>query len=243
MLVHLAQNTVVSYTRDFVSIRERDEILAVVSRCQLPIYTSNYSEDVDTTGNPIHTTMYMQTNNIFETKLKWLHRRIVNLVTKVNNANDWGFDINAKTLLNVRVAEYHEMFERGSLSDSQHYDIGSIITVDIMLEEAKRGALFQTLESVSTNMRSCTQGEDICKDTDNTLINIVRNEDKVKTSLKHHPFHVGDALVFVSHKYHCVSELLEGRRKVLVVELWSGKKRTCGHRCDDPMSKCTFIDS
>ena len=34
----------------------------------------------------------------------------------------------------MRVAEYHEMEMGGSLSDVYHYDIGSLVTVDIMLE-------------------------------------------------------------------------------------------------------------
>ena len=33
---------------------------------------------------------------------------------------------------------------------------------------------------------------------------------------------MGDALVFLSHKYHCVSELTRGTRHVMVCELWQG---------------------
>ena len=32
----------------------------------------------------------------------------------------------------------------------------------------------------------------------------------------------GDALVFLSHKYHCVSRLTRGTRQVMVCELWQG---------------------
>lgn len=40
--------------------------------------------------------------------------------------------------------------------------------------------------------------------------------------LKPHQFELGDALVFVSHKYHCVAPVTAGRRRVLVTELFSG---------------------
>jgi len=41
----------------------------------------------------------------------------------------------------------------------------------------------------------------------------------------------GDAVVFVSHKYHCVMPLTHGQRRVLVVEFWRGPARQCPHRC------------
>ena len=40
--------------------------------------------------------------------------------------------------------------------------------------------------------------------------------------LKPYQFELGDALVFVSHKYHCVAPVTAGRRRVLVTELFSG---------------------
>ena len=35
----------------------------------------------------------------------------------------------------------------------------------------------------------------------------------------------GDAMVFVSHKRHCVQPLRRGRRRVLVAEFWHGESR------------------
>lgn len=58
-----------------------------------------------------------------------------------------------------------------------------------------------------------------------------------------HSFEQGDALVFVSHKHHRVTPLREGVRKVLVVEVWAGVKRRCGHRCDVPQGACCFVDN
>ena len=37
-----------------------------------------------------------------------------------------------------------------------------------------------------------------------------------------HAWEQGDALVFLSHKYHCVSELTGGTRQVMVCEFWEG---------------------
>ena len=59
-------------------------------------------------------------------------------------------------------------------------------------------------------------------------------------TLLDHPWEQGDALFFLSHKYHCVSELTRGTRSVMVSELWQGtendtpsrdeKERWVGHR-------------
>jgi hypothetical protein len=103
----------------------------------------------------------------------------------------------------------------GSLPYPKHYDIGSLITIDIMLQEPTEGAQFQTLE-LSDDGKAPTQ------------------------YLKTHPFSAGDALVFVSHKYHSVTRLEAGNRKVLVVEFWHGLQRKCGHRCDKNFGICTF---
>ena len=228
MDVHIAQNSAVVRLQNFVNASERQEIMDVVAKSQLPAYTSNYEEDLNSEGDPIHTTMYLQTDDIFERELHWLFKRLLTHIRNINQVKAWGFDIGARSSFNVRVAEYHEMFVGGLLSDSHHYDIGSLITVDIMLEEAVEGALFQTLEAAPQN----------CK-----IVDRKQESDNGENSeiLLQHEFHAGDAIVFVSHKYHCVSQLIKGRRKVLVVEFWSGKKRTCGHRCDNPTKSCSFV--
>lgn len=51
---------------------------------------------------------------------------------------------------------------------------------------------------------------------------------EVDGSLKQHQFELGDALVFVSHKYHCVGPVTAGRRRVLVTELFCGNGTTGG---------------
>ena len=50
----------------------------------------------------------------------------------------------------------------------------------------------------------------------------------------------GDAVAFVSHKYHCVTPVLSGERKVCVCEIWAGEERVCPHRCKRRHSACVF---
>jgi len=53
-----------------------------------------------------------------------------------------------------------------------------------------------------------------------------------------HRFDMGDALVFASHKRHCVTPVLSGTRRVLVMELWCGEPRQCAHRCESHWGHC-----
>lgn len=205
-----AQKTVVSRTANFLTEQEQQEILRTVTSLELPRYTNSPTDDVDYYGNPIHTTTYLQHNSLFLERLPWLHHKVLKLVQRVNCLHNWGFSLKPRTF-SLRVAEYHEMCKGGALSNKYHYDIGSLITVDIMLEEPQRGACFQTLEANGTVI--------------------------------HHPFCRGDALIFVSHKYHNVSPLERGRRKVLVLEFWNGVVPVCGHRCDLHFGQCHFVDN
>ena len=45
-----------------------------------------------------------------------------------------------------------------------------------------------------------------------------------------HEFRRGDALVFPSHKYHCVQPVGAGMRQVMILEFWVGEERDCNHR-------------
>ena len=224
MSVEKAQMSKVVRLRGFLSIHEISVILEIVKRSGLPCYTSNQYEDVSELGAPLHTTMYLQTDNFFQNKLYWLQKKIIKIVKKVNKISDWGFHIDDNKSFNIRVAEYHEMFKGGSLRDSQHYDIGSLITVDIMLQEATDGGFFSTLE------RSVDADCNISFD----------ERPNGEEYLRLQKFKLGDALVFVSHKYHCVSPVIAGYRKVLVIELWNGPRPTCGHRCDDSTGNCHY---
>jgi hypothetical protein len=217
MALKNAQRTAVVRIPQFLSRQEVEAVLEATNGSKLPAYTSNYGEDIDDSGSPVHTTTYLQSRRFFYKRLRWLFKRIRRAAVKQCDKNNWGFS-HRNSFFNVRVAEFHDMRIGGSLPFAEHYDVGSLVTVDILLEKAKAGAQFQTLE--------CCTGQDT------TL-----------GELKNHEFEVGDALVFVSHKYHSVTPLTEGKRKVLVVEFWHGNRRRCGHRCDKPFGICTFRDS
>ena len=96
----------------------------------------------------------------------------------------------------------------GSLAFPTHHDTGSLVTIDVMLSDASE---FEG-------------GQFSTKEADGTV--------------RSHPFDKGDALCFVSHKYHHVEPVSAGRRRVLVMELWEGEERTCAHRCEQRTGHC-----
>ena len=53
-------------------------------------------------------------------------------------------------------------------------------------------------------------------------------------------FMAGDAIVFPSRKYHCVQPVTSGVRRVLIMELWCGEERNCGHRCEQHWGNCDY---
>ena len=123
-------------------------------------------------------------------------RKIVEKVEEQARTNWRSIDVKN---LSVRCVEYHKQVAPGpGISDFKHYDMDSVFTVDIMLSQPDSftGGVFQTLE------------------VDNSII-------------KHEKFgaHAGDAVAFVSHKFHAVGKVEMGTRRVLVVEFW---------RCDKP---------
>ena len=111
----------------------------------------------------------------------------------------------------VRCVEYHQVQLGGALPEHTHMDRGSLATVDILLSEPGvdfEGGEFRTLESDGTLLPHQFGGRD----------------------------RPGDALLFVSHKYHCVQPVCKGLRRVLVIELWLGPDRDCEHRCNHPQA-------
>ena len=105
--------------------------------------------------------------------------------------------------VNLRCAEYHTVTPPGNLAFERHYDHGSLITIDIMLSDA------------------------------NAFDGGVFETSEPGDYLLQHPFEKGDLLLFLSHKYHCVSPVERGTRNVLVAELWEGSEREpADGRCD-----------
>ena len=199
MDVATAQRTQVVRLEKFLSL-EDIEMIHAVAKAELA------SIDGATNGAlEAHTdswkVLYLQYNNTFQRKLPALRRRILDTVRQVDKSQKWCLFDNVDHV-NIRVVEYHQMDEFGELSDPKHYDLNSLLTIDIMLSEddAFEGGDLQTQEADGT--------------------------------LKKHEFKQGDALVFVSHKYHCVGRVRSGRRNVMVLEFWYGPERQCSHRCE-----------
>jgi len=103
---------------------------------------------------------------------------------------------------NVRCAEYHVHFGPSpALPDLHHHDTDSLVTMDIML----------------------TDSSDFQGGVFQTL--------EADSTMKPVTWSAGDALVFVSHKYHSVQKVSAGERRVLVLEFWRGPECRCPHRC------------
>ena len=144
--------------------------------------------------------LYLQSDDTFQQKLPGLRQRILEAVRQVDK-NNWRLFDNVDHV-NIRVVEYHQMDEYGELADPRHYDLNSLLTMDIMLSED-----------------GSFEGGDL-------------QTEEVDGTLKKHEFRQGDALIFVSHKYHCVDRVRSGRRNVMVLEFWYGPERQCSHRCE-----------
>lgn len=156
-------------------------------------------------------TSYLHTDGIFHNEFPDIHSKIRRAIFDIDVAN-WGLLAKYKNAqeLNFRTVEFHEYGQKGCLSAAEHYDAGSLITMDIML--ASSGFDF-------------TGGEFFTLEADGS--------ESVPT------FELGDALFFVSHKPHNVRPVIKGRRSVMVVEMWHGPERFCAHRCLDPQS-CSY---
>lgn len=117
----------------------------------------------------------------------------------------------AGSSINIRVVEWHEYWHEATLCQREHFDRGSLITVGMMLS--------------STD------------DFEGGAFQTLEADGTMKT----HTYEQGDALVFVSHKYHCVAPVTNGKRNVMIVELWRGPERHCAHRCTEPvLAQCPY---
>jgi len=148
---------------------------------------------------------FLHTDSWLSRKLPWLMSKVSKSVLDIN-AQNWQLE---SADINLRVAEFHEQQGPSSgLPDPKHYDMDSLITIDINLSDEFEGGSFQTLESDGL--------------------------------MKQYSFNPGDALLFVSSKYHCVAPVTAGIRNVLVMEYWSGPSRGCPHRCESLAKRCVL---
>jgi len=161
------------------------------------------------------TTHYLHTSAWFQRTFPALHNRLANAVVAVDRER-WGLLDAAPCAARLgrpvaRTIELHTVHAGGSLADPTHFDSGSLWTLDVML--AKPGEDFS--------------GGEFQTPEDNGQM------------LKHY-FGRGDAVVFVSHKQHCVAPVTRGRRQVLVIEFWHGEARECAHRCTERWGPCAY---
>lgn len=94
--------------------------------------------------------------------------------------------------LSIRVVEHWIYNVGGGLVDNFHYDVDSVITIVALLSDSN--------------------------DYEGGLFRTYESND---THLIH-SMNQGDAICFVSHKFHNITPLLKGIRKSLVIELWQG---------------------
>ena len=159
-------------------------------------------------SNPTWKTMYLHSSDkSFQNEvLSSLKKRLVDAAFAADREEGWNLTTQVSHQVNSRTIEFHEGTKGAGLIDANHFDGGSLITIDLML--SKPGVDFQ-------GGRFSTNGQQLS-------------------------FDEGDLLIFVSHKHHWVTEVTEGRRNVLVMELWDGHERTCAHRCLKRFGECRY---
>lgn len=160
-------------------------------------------------------TRYLHTNGKFKEKAPALLAKLKEAAMVADSSPEgWGLLRGIKTpkRLQPRVIEHHIVSEGGSLHDPFHYDEGSILTIDVMLADPDVDF----------------EGGKFCT---------MEGPGEFRT----HLFGKGDALVFVSHKYHCIKPVLNGLREVLVMELWEGRACQCAHRCEVRWGTCAHV--
>jgi predicted 2-oxoglutarate/Fe(II)-dependent dioxygenase YbiX len=94
--------------------------------------------------------------------------------------------------LSIRVAEHWEYSVGGGLVDPHHYDVDSVLTIVALLSD-----------------ESTFEG--------GTFRTLEADDSQLE-----HPMAQGDVICFVSHKYHNVVPVTEGKRCSFVMELWQG---------------------
>lgn len=152
-------------------------------------------------------TLFLQSAQGFDERLAWLTAKLKALAAATSRSEGWGIiEEFEPSEVNLRVVEYHEYTAGGKLLDPEHCDHGSLVTIDVMLADHE----------------SFTGGE-LC---------VTEGGDGSDGDMVPQRFEQGDALVFVSHKRHCVQAVQSGRRCVLVAEFWNGSIRHCPCRCE-----------
>ena len=144
---------------------------------------------------------FLQTDNFFAEHAPDLLARFTDIAKSIALEEKWLTPARAERL-QARVIEWHQQDAPGpGIPDPRHYDMDSLITVDVMCSEPGQDFLGGQLQTLEVD------------------------------GLKEHSFKLFDVLVFQAHKYHCVAPVVKGCRCALVLEFWDGPQRVCPHRC------------
>lgn len=212
----VAQRTRAVRRPRLLSEAEIEELLRAVE-CMRRDGAGRYARDasgVQQLGAAPWETVYLHTDGGFGRHCAGLRQKLLDEARAVDREQGWGLLRDREAScgpIRFRTAEYHEVTVDGALPNPRHFDGGSLVTIDVMLERPGvdfEGGAFTTEE-----------------------------EDG---SVTEHTFERGDATFFVSHKYHSVQPVTAGRRAVLVCELWHGPERSCAHRCLQRTGECDY---
>ena len=220
MPIHAAQRTAVIRVAGALSAAEVKQLLTAHSllrgTCGVLRTKSKSAGGHSVEGRGNWGTTYLHTDGNFARIFPHVRQKIFDLAATVDREQGWNLLTTAPSPPQLRCVELHTVGPGGSLPERTHYDHGSLITVDILLSNVSSDGGAKDFE-----------GGDFC-----TL--------ERGGELTHHTSFErgGDALVFVSHKYHCVQPVLSGQRQVLVAELWAGTERECAHRCEYHEGRC-----
>jgi hypothetical protein len=146
-----------------------------------------------------------------------------------------------------RCIEYHEVGAGGALADPQHYDHGSLLTLDIMLADGAAGDFEGGAFMAATTNAAATdsptpgaKGSSSSSSSSSGGAAAAAAAAAAAPVFERQDFGCRDALLFVSHKKHMVQPVTAGVRRVLILEIWQGAERRCGHRCTRHAGVCEF---
>ena len=207
-----AQRTAVHHIPKLLSEEEVDQVHAIAAELKPHVGSDGRNENNVAAAyrSGKWETLYLSTDNRIQQRAPWLRERLVAACHESDENRGWKMLERATTPLGVRCVEYHTVEPGGSLPFPTHFDSSSLITIDVMLSDP------------STEFEG---GQFSTLEADGTM-------------KEYSHFKKGDALVFVSHKFHCVSPVSASRRHVLVMELWEGEERGCAHRCERQRGHC-----
>tara|TARA_B110000208_G_scaffold91782_1_gene115462 strand:- start:127 stop:945 length:819 start_codon:yes stop_codon:yes gene_type:complete len=158
----------------------------------------------DALRDSAHHTCFLNVNRLIDERLPRILAKVLAVMRDADRDMEWGAHMGWGVLRdvehNVRVCEYHDYTTGGEVCDPRHCDGGSLVTSSILL----------------TPQSSFTGGEFTMLEADE------------ETVTEFPDFERGDALIFVSEKWHSVEVVESGQRCTLVTELWGGPRCLSG---------------